>query len=273
MRVGLSSRIYFRRDVDARDALRRAAECTGLIEVWCSKRFLSCWGGRGEGEEVSEVANLAGSLPLSTSIHAARIGNNLASESGNVKKESIEEIRRAAEYAIFFGADTVTFHPGEVEGDYGRAVESVRESLEILDNLGKWCEATLCLENPGKPETPCRTGLELFEVIEGLDNIFITFDIAHAAAQPDTVPRDFIEVLGDRIRHVHVSDARRNTPEHLPIGAGEIDFMEYFKALFDVGFDGNVILEEVSGIEKGNILLDIGLVGGLLSDVGYTLSL
>ncbi|MFN2388672.1 MAG: sugar phosphate isomerase/epimerase family protein [Actinomycetota bacterium] len=54
----------------------------------------------------------------------------------------------------------------------------------------------------------------------------------------------FLETLGDRLVHVHVSDNRGGADDlHLPLGAGTIDWKGAIRLLKRAGYDGTVTLE------------------------------
>lgn len=57
----------------------------------------------------------------------------------------------------------------------------------------------------------------------------------------------FIEMFGDRLEHVHLSDNRGGSDDlHLPLGAGTIDWRGAVRSLKDLGYDGTVTLEVFS---------------------------
>jgi sugar phosphate isomerase/epimerase len=79
------------------------------------------------------------------------------------------------------------------------------------------------------------------EEIEGIPNI--VFDTSHAAV----AGHDVVETrrrLGDRIRHVHLSDnAGRGWDSHLPPGEGVLDLDGFLEDLATDGYGGTISLE------------------------------
>jgi sugar phosphate isomerase/epimerase len=57
---------------------------------------------------------------------------------------------------------------------------------------------------------------------------------------------DFIRTFPDRIYHVHANDNLGKNDDHLPIGAGIIDFPEIVKGLKGIGYDETITLEVFS---------------------------
>jgi sugar phosphate isomerase/epimerase len=75
-------------------------------------------------------------------------------------------------------------------------------------------------------------------------------DTGHAnvtARQLGEDPADYwrrnVEVLGDRLRHVHLSDNFGDLDAHLLPGEGDFDFPAAYAALKDVGYQGYLSAE------------------------------
>lgn len=66
-------------------------------------------------------------------------------------------------------------------------------------------------------------------------------DLSHVVAAGEDVRRA-VDVLGDRIRHVHLRDAVRGDI-NLSIGRGEVDFAAAARALSTAGYEGHYSLE------------------------------
>lgn len=55
-------------------------------------------------------------------------------------------------------------------------------------------------------------------------------------------PFELIDVMGDKIAHVHISDGNEKR-DCMPIGAGEFDFTRLFSRLAELNYDGAMIVE------------------------------
>ncbi len=62
-------------------------------------------------------------------------------------------------------------------------------------------------------------------------------------------PYGFIDVMGDRLRNVHLCDYDDNGNLFLP-GRGKVDFVMLFKYLFEKGYEGPFIMELYAGNYK-----------------------
>lgn len=73
------------------------------------------------------------------------------------------------------------------------------------------------------------------------DGVGLICDVSHIVASGAT-PRQFVELAGARIRHVHLRDAEPGYIHH-SIGNGEVDFADAVTALTDAGYAGKYSLE------------------------------
>ena len=86
------------------------------------------------------------------------------------------------------------------------------------------------------------------EVFERFPAFKLTLDTGHANMESKGGKRvlGFIERFSGRIAHVHANDNFGKEDNHLPIGAGTIDFPKIIKALKGIGYDGTITLEVFS---------------------------
>jgi sugar phosphate isomerase/epimerase len=79
----------------------------------------------------------------------------------------------------------------------------------------------------------------LFELLP--ETIGAVCDLSHIVASAGR-PRDFLDRLGSRTRHVHLRDASAGYIHH-SIGRGEVDFADAFAALAAIDYPGVLALE------------------------------
>ncbi|MFB0543962.1 MAG: sugar phosphate isomerase/epimerase family protein, partial [Candidatus Bathyarchaeia archaeon] len=82
----------------------------------------------------------------------------------------------------------------------------------------------------------------------------MVLDVAHANIRGET--EKFLERLGKRIVHVHVSDNRGDEDTHFQVGLGTVRWAETVEGLKKIGFGGGVIIESYSGIKESLRLLE-----------------
>lgn len=111
-----------------------------------------------------------------------------------------------------------------------------------LNHIGGICSSygvTLCLENVhwAAFNTP-----EFFKELKPkIGNIGTVLDIKQAR-QSNYDWREYIKVMGETIRNVHVSDVKDG--ETALVGRGDFPFKELISRLKDVGYDGPLIIEQ-----------------------------
>lgn len=169
-----------------------------------------------------------------------------------LRETSLNEMLKSLEVAAELGAMKVVLHPSPHRGLAVFVIDQVRQyalrSLEAIvkkaDRLGLY----LCLENMF-PQTNSLVNPEDFvEVFERFPTLRMTLDTGHARIEGKggTKILAFIERFPDRIYHVHANDNLGKEDNHLPIGAGTIDFPKVVKALKAIGYDETITLEVFS---------------------------
>ena len=189
----------------------------------------------------TKLSKYLGSESRVLSVHAPML--DLGNE-GNIKS-NIQALRETIERAGEYGAKIVVLHTGMlIDIDVCRGFEVakrvIESNLDLLEEYG----IILCLENVGY------LGNELisdFDQLVSLVDCFpvhlvgVAFDISHANVTRNVEAG--IEILGNRIKHIHVSDNNgKQTNHHKPIGKGNIDFR---------------LLEKCSIIDNSMIILEI----------------
>lgn len=168
----------------------------------------------------------------------------------SIRKASVEEMIRSIETAAEIGANKAVLHPPYLSGLGGfvpeLSMEYAYESLEKITGAGSSAGITLCAENM-PPDCGIFYKPDEFEgLFRRFPELHFTFDTGHANIGGDPKSRKaigFIERYGDRLEHLHVSDNRGRSDDHLPPGAGRIDFKAIIKALKKIGFDGTATFE------------------------------
>ncbi|MFF4841934.1 sugar phosphate isomerase/epimerase family protein [Streptomyces collinus] len=83
----------------------------------------------------------------------------------------------------------------------------------------------------------------LLRSLGGHDRFRLTLDIGHCRCLEPWPEARCVELAADRLAHVQIEDMRRGVHEHLPFGAGEIDFPPVLRALRDARYTGLVSVE------------------------------
>ena len=169
-----------------------------------------------------------------------------------IRKASIDETLDSLDVAAELEPLKVVLHPSYMTGLGVFVPELARahamESLEILVDKAHGLGLCLCLENMF-PRTQWLIHPEEFvDILTKFPTLNLLLDIGHAHIEDAGGKKclRFIEMFGDRIGHLHVSDNFGKEDQHLPIGAGIIDFSRVVKALKRVGYNDTITLEVFS---------------------------
>ncbi len=169
----------------------------------------------------------------------------------SLRKASLEENFSALEVAAELGIKKMVLHPGYITGmgkfvidrakRYG--LESIEAILKKATDLG----VTLCLENMFPQANFLTDPHEFQEIFDRFSEVRLALDIGHAHLGGDRNRAiEFIRSYGYRIGHVHANDNFGKEDNHLPIGAGLIDFEKILKALKETPYDDTLTLEVFS---------------------------
>jgi sugar phosphate isomerase/epimerase len=151
------------------------------------------------------------------------------------------KLERSAEMASTVGADVVVVHPPfrwqrEYAAGFVNGIAALEESTGIafaVENMYPW-------------RASARRGVEMY--LPGWDPseesyANATIDLSHAAIAQSS-PVEMAERLGDRLRHVHLTDGSGSAKdEHLVPGRGSMDAAGFLRHLAGTGFDGHIVVE------------------------------
>jgi sugar phosphate isomerase/epimerase len=117
-------------------------------------------------------------------------------------------------------------------------VTSCRESADVAASYGK----TVIME-PRVGEVICSVD-SLLRLIEhvGRPNFQANFDTGHFSAQRENVALALTKLEG-RFANIHISDNDPVNTNHLPIGDGSIDWLEFFRVLKLMRYEGYLGLD------------------------------
>jgi sugar phosphate isomerase/epimerase len=169
----------------------------------------------------------------------------------SLRKASIKENVEAIEASAELGIEKLVLHPGYITGmgkfvidkAKGYGLESIDAILKKANSLGM----TLCIENMFPQANFLTQPHEFQEVFEIFPEIRLALDIGHANLGGDRNRAiEFIQRYGYRIGHIHANDNFGKEDNHLPIGAGIIDFDRIIKALKQTSYDETMTIEVFS---------------------------
>jgi sugar phosphate isomerase/epimerase len=169
-----------------------------------------------------------------------------------LRKASLNEVLKSLETAAELGCLKAVLHPGYILGlgifvmDQARAY--ALESLDAIVEKADQLDLLLCLENLFPKAHSLMEPEDFADIFVKFPNLKMTLDTGHAHIEDKAGKRaiKFIERFPDRIGHIHISDNLGEADNHLPVGAGTVNFHEIVNALKGIGYDGTITLEVFS---------------------------
>ena len=151
------------------------------------------------------------------------------------------KLERSAEMAHAVGAEVVVVHPPfRWQKEYARDFVNGIAALEVSTGVA------FAVENMYPWRASSRRGMEMY--LPGWDPsgepyANTTIDLSHAAiAQSD--PIAMAERLGERLRHIHLTDGTGSAKdEHLVPGRGAMGAAPVLRHLARTGFEGEIVVE------------------------------
>jgi hexulose-6-phosphate isomerase len=205
-----------------------------------------------KGTDLDAIAALSRNYALPVVSISTSLGGNTGAGSGESRQRAHKVIRRQIECARALDAGAVLSVPGGVSGEISLQ-EAYKNSLECYREIGGEIAASgisVCLEQVwnGFFTSP----FDMARFIDELDNpsIGAYFDVGNVLAI--SWPEYWIEILGSRIRRLHVKNFKRNGGlfrggSWVDLTEGDACWQKVIPALRKAGFDGYLTAETSIG--------------------------
>ena len=204
--------------------------------------------------DLKKVRNLLGNSGLKAIAHTAYylpFNNPFAS----TRRSAVEEMKKVIRAASKLGISHCNFHFDVPIGmsSYDQTVQWYVESLDILVPFAASKKVVLVMENiPNKHKDQMK---KIRQLMERVPRLGFHLDVAHAFLEGGMARiQEYLEALGQRMSHVHLSENDGSYDQHLPLGHYQGKGMEWpkiFGWLKDRGYDGTVTLEIFNGPQDG----------------------
>jgi len=215
--------------------------------------------------EIEAINKFSRDEEIEISVHAAFYELNIAAFLKSIREESVRYIIKSIDFCCELGSEVITVHPGKytygVEPGASPETDPLMKiqwdhNIESLKRINAYAESkgiTICLENVGWNYLD-QSFEDLLKIRDEVGHsLQFTLDIGHARIYSEAGIEEGFRVLGDNIRHIHLSDNYGMEDDHLPIGEGNIDYLRFFHLIRN--FPHIVTLEIVApGPDPGRIL-------------------
>ena len=209
---------------------------------------------RAECEEIRSTIEESG-MVVQTMASGMTWGVNPTSEDPAVRKRAVELGKAALERAAWTGCQAMLMVPGVVNSPispaerirYDTAVERCRDAVKALLDTAERVGVDLCLENVwnGLFLTP-DTWISFLDSFNS-GRLGMYFDCGNLLRYHQHPPH-WIQMLGSRIKRVHIKDFREafnwdGTYSFCELGEGDVPWKETFAALREIGYDKTIVAE------------------------------
>lgn len=195
-------------------------------------------------QQIKETAEKYG-LELYSLACAMYFSTSLTAESTEVRDKAKAILKKQIDVAHQLGCETILVVPGAVGINWIRNFEVVsydiayERALEWIEEFKAYAEeknVVIAMENVGNKFL--LSPLEMRDFIDKADSDYIGayFDVGNimSCGYPD----QWIRILGNRIKKVHLKDYDRNTGNEVALLAGDVDYPAVMAALKEIHYDG-----------------------------------
>jgi hexulose-6-phosphate isomerase len=196
-------------------------------------------------QETEDTAALAAEVGIE--VHSVMAGSHwelpLSSTDEATRTRGVEGIKHALRVAKWAGAPVVLVVPGVVNEDvsYAAAYELSRKSLTELLPTAEELGVAMLLENVWNKFL--LSPLEFRDYIDDFGSPFIQgyFDVGNILLYG--YPHQWIEILGQRIKRVHVKDFDNHSRWFVSMLSGSVDWPRVVNALRGIGYHSYLTVE------------------------------
>lgn len=170
----------------------------------------------------------------------------------HIREGALQELDAAMATASVFGTRKAVVHATSnawrPAWDDERVADGIVETLAELDDIAADHGVELCVENVPKD----RFGLAEFPRLFDETDVSMTFDTGHAYVEgyDSAAQAAFMADHADRVSHVHINDVRGRTDDHVPVGAGLLDFEEICAPLDTATLSAEVFTHSFDYVEE-----------------------
>jgi len=199
-------------------------------------------------EELKKAAESSG-LRIHSVMNQAHWKYPLSSGDAEVVAASVKGMETSLRNAHFWGSDTVLLVPAVVDAktSYGEAWKRSQEQIRRMIPMAKELNVIIAVEEVWNKFL--LSPLEFASYLDSFNSPWIRayFDVGNVVISG--YPQDWIRTLGPRIAKLHIKDFKfaKRQAEFVPLREGEIDWLEIYKALGEIGYKGSATVELPAG--------------------------
>ncbi len=227
---------------NSRVAVQPAIEMAGSIGLDYVEIMMHGTGHRTRlAPAAAEIRETLDDHGLSCVVHLPFSGIDLGSPHEHVQRGAVEELRASVRAAAQIGARKGVIHPRSRARDEADRARLMGDGLQEVVEIASECDLEICAENMfGGYATVHDT-----EDILARTDASLTYDTGHGRIEglEGEKAAAFLERHREHISHVHLNDTVGKSDDHLPFGAGTLDFETVLAPLIEGPWNGTFSLE------------------------------
>lgn len=203
--------------------------------------------GEGSVAHYASIGNKLASMELGvTCVTSLREDTNVASPVANIRNAGLNRLKWAIDVAHAAGADVICGPIHSAFAHFTRQPPTPDEkkwSAEVLHKAGDYAQqAGIVLAPEALNRFECylvNTMADLKALVDAIDHPYVKamYDTHHANIEEKS-QGEAIRCIAPHLKHIHISENDRGTP-----GKGQINWVEVFKSLKAVNYDGWITIE------------------------------
>jgi L-ribulose-5-phosphate 3-epimerase len=201
-------------------------------------------------EEVKKASEDS-KLPIHSVMNMAHWDYPLSSADPAVVAKSVKGMETSLHNAHFWGAETVLLVPAVVNPQTSYKDAWVRSQAQIRKLLPMAAELKVIIAVEEVWNKFLLSPLEYAKYIDDFQSPWLRsyFDVGNVVLY--AYPQDWIRTVGKRIVKLHIKDFqfRHDVAKWVPLREGDINWLEVYKALGEIGYHGTATVELDGGDE------------------------
>jgi len=218
--------------------------------------------------EAMLAASRKAGIPIHSVMNSEHWRSPLSSADPAVVAESVKGMETSLRNAHFWGAETVLLVPAVVNPETRYADAWTRSQAQIRKLIPMAQEMKVIIAVEEVWNKFLLSPLEFARYVDDFKSPWVRayFDVGNVVI--NGYPQDWIRTLGKRIIKLHIKDFKfkdHHTAEWTALREGEINWLEIYKALEEIGYTGTATVELEHGdrkyLEEVNRRFDLILTG------------
>ena len=203
-------------------------------------------------ERVRRLNEIRESRDMKFTLHAPFANINIATLSPDMRRFTVDRLRRSIDSARELDCATLVIHPGLRTGLNGfypgmgweLNVESVQNLLKLTRDSGVRIAVENCPAKYGYLVSSVDEFSQFLDQVGG--DLGLALDVGHSHI--DGITYALIKRLGRNIVHIHAHDNDGKRDLHLGVGYGTVDWKRLAHGIRQLDFDGVIIVESYQHI-------------------------